>query len=207
MLKEGRAMGVSMLWKIIQRREFWGYLSKKLFFWRKENNNYYFSFSSHGVAGVLEPSPAVTAGWRWRRGYTLDESAVNHRATQRDKQPFTLITHTYGEFNVAWQASCARPWSVGGSRRTCRSACSAASIIMTLGDDRWAPNWGRETHHFPSWFSNCWTVYPNRSSSGPLNDKLFFWSTLKESTHASITVREGGGEICGISITTLGPLA
>lgn len=35
---------------------------KKIIFWRKENNNYYFSFSSHGVAGVLEPSPAVTAG-------------------------------------------------------------------------------------------------------------------------------------------------
>lgn len=35
---------------------------KKIHFWRKENNNYNFSFSSHGVVGVLEPSPAVTAG-------------------------------------------------------------------------------------------------------------------------------------------------
>lgn len=186
MLKEGRAIGISMLWKKIQRREFWGYLSKKLF------------FGGRKIITITSPSPRTGSQGCWspaqlsRRGE--GEGAVNHRATQRDKQPFTLITHTYGEFNVAWQASCARPWSVGGSRRTCRSACSAASTIMTLGDDRWAQNWGRETHHFPSWFSNCWTVYPNRSSSGPLNDKLFFWSTLKESTHASITVWEGGGK-------------
>lgn len=34
----------------------------KILFWRKENDNYNFSLSSLGVAGVLEPRPAVTAG-------------------------------------------------------------------------------------------------------------------------------------------------